>query len=186
MLAWGADLSVTPKTITVAANAQSKVYGDVNPSLTYTATGLVNNDTLSGELSTFRRPVLWCRDLRHQPGVRLRTLTTRSATRAPICRSRRRRSRWRRMLRARSTATSIPPRPILATGLVNNDTPEWRTLDLCRPVLRVSAPTPSIGVRLRTPITRSVTQAPIYRSHRRPSRWWLMRRARSTAISIRR
>ena len=48
----GADLSITPKAITVAADAQSKVYGDVNPSLTYTATGLVNNDTLSGALST--------------------------------------------------------------------------------------------------------------------------------------
>ncbi|HEV2572247.1 MAG TPA: MBG domain-containing protein, partial [Beijerinckiaceae bacterium] len=48
----GADLSITPKAITVAADAQSKVYGDVNPALTYTATGLVNNDTLSGALST--------------------------------------------------------------------------------------------------------------------------------------
>ncbi|MDH7794012.1 MULTISPECIES: MBG domain-containing protein [unclassified Beijerinckia] len=47
-----ADLSITPKTITVAADAQSKIYGDVNPSLTYTTTGLVNNDTLNGSLST--------------------------------------------------------------------------------------------------------------------------------------
>ncbi|KAJ8136920.1 hypothetical protein OY671_009867, partial [Metschnikowia pulcherrima] len=48
----GADSSITPKAITVAADAQSKVYGDLNPSSTYVATGLVNNDTSSGALST--------------------------------------------------------------------------------------------------------------------------------------
>ncbi|MDP9588552.1 UNVERIFIED_ORG: hypothetical protein J2W19_001098 [Shinella zoogloeoides] len=49
----GADLTVTPRSITVTADAQSKTYGDVNPVLTYTAAGLVNGDTLGGSLATF-------------------------------------------------------------------------------------------------------------------------------------
>ena len=48
----GADLTVTQRAMTVAADAASKVYGDANPTLTYTASGLVNGDTLSGALST--------------------------------------------------------------------------------------------------------------------------------------
>ena len=45
-------LTITPKTITVTADDKSKTYGDTNPELTYTTTGLINKDTLSGNLST--------------------------------------------------------------------------------------------------------------------------------------
>ena len=50
----GANLSVTVRPITVAADALSRVYGDANPALTYTVggRGLVNGDTLSGALTT--------------------------------------------------------------------------------------------------------------------------------------
>ncbi|MBB5592152.1 hypothetical protein GGD49_001602 [Rhizobium tropici] len=48
----GANLTVNPRALTVTADALSKIYGDANPMLTYTATGLVNGDTLSGSLST--------------------------------------------------------------------------------------------------------------------------------------
>jgi len=50
----GATLSVTPRPITITANAQSSVYGDTTPSLTYTVggSGLVNGNTLSGSLAT--------------------------------------------------------------------------------------------------------------------------------------
>ncbi|MBR0893944.1 filamentous hemagglutinin N-terminal domain-containing protein [Bradyrhizobium tropiciagri] len=48
-----ADLTVTPRPITVTANAQSKVYGAADPELSYTVggNGLANGDTLSGLLS---------------------------------------------------------------------------------------------------------------------------------------
>jgi hypothetical protein len=42
------DFAVTKRALTIAANDQSKVYGDANPALTYTANGLVNGDTLTG------------------------------------------------------------------------------------------------------------------------------------------
>jgi hypothetical protein len=50
----GANLTVTPRAITVAADAKSRAYGDVNPALTYQVggSGLVNGDTLSGALAT--------------------------------------------------------------------------------------------------------------------------------------
>ena len=50
----GANLSVTVRPITVAADAQSRVYGDANPALTYAVggRGLVNSDTLTGTLTT--------------------------------------------------------------------------------------------------------------------------------------
>ncbi|WP_244558035.1 MBG domain-containing protein [Rhizobium hainanense] len=48
----GANLTVNQRTLRVTADAQSKTYGDANPTLTYTTSGLVNNDTLSGSLST--------------------------------------------------------------------------------------------------------------------------------------
>ena len=38
----GGTLTITPKAISVAANAQSKVYGSPDPALTYTASGIVN------------------------------------------------------------------------------------------------------------------------------------------------
>ena len=47
----GADLTITAKDITVMADAQSKVYGESDPALTYQVTGLVAGDSLSGELT---------------------------------------------------------------------------------------------------------------------------------------
>jgi hypothetical protein len=50
----GANLSITPRPVTVTAVAQSKVYGDADPSLTYNVTvgNLVGSDAFSGGLST--------------------------------------------------------------------------------------------------------------------------------------
>ena len=47
----GADLTITKATVTVTADAQSKVYGTDDPSLTYQVSGLVGNDALTGELT---------------------------------------------------------------------------------------------------------------------------------------
>ena len=46
----GADLTITPKAVTVIADAKNKVYGDADPALTYVATGLEGTDVLSGSL----------------------------------------------------------------------------------------------------------------------------------------
>ncbi|UHC17159.1 filamentous hemagglutinin N-terminal domain-containing protein [Methylobacterium currus] len=50
----GADLAVTARPLTLAADAQSRVYGDANPALTYQVggRGLVNGDALTGALAT--------------------------------------------------------------------------------------------------------------------------------------
>jgi hypothetical protein len=48
----GANLSVTAATLTVTADAQSRLYGAANPTLSYASSGLVNGDTLSGLLAT--------------------------------------------------------------------------------------------------------------------------------------
>jgi hypothetical protein len=50
----GANLAVAARPITVTADAQSRIYGDANPPLTYTvgARGLANGDTLAGGLTT--------------------------------------------------------------------------------------------------------------------------------------
>ncbi|WP_175426438.1 MBG domain-containing protein [Azospirillum brasilense] len=50
----GANLTVTPRSLAVTADAQSRAYGDANPALTYAITSgsLVNGDTLSGSLAT--------------------------------------------------------------------------------------------------------------------------------------
>jgi filamentous hemagglutinin family protein len=50
----GADLTVTPRSLTVTADAISRLYGNANPALTYTlgGDGLVGSDTLSGALAT--------------------------------------------------------------------------------------------------------------------------------------
>ena len=48
----GADLSVTPRPLTVTADAANRLYGDINPAFTYVATGLVNGDALSGALNS--------------------------------------------------------------------------------------------------------------------------------------
>ncbi|WP_163381380.1 GLUG motif-containing protein [Cyclobacterium sp. SYSU L10401] len=47
-------LTITPRDITVTADAVSRVYGDANPALNYTVggDGLVSGDTLSGSLAT--------------------------------------------------------------------------------------------------------------------------------------
>ncbi len=44
-------LTITPKDITVTADAQTKVYGEADPELTYQVSGLVGNDTLAGSLT---------------------------------------------------------------------------------------------------------------------------------------
>src|SRR5262249_16409081 len=46
-------LTITPRAITVTADARSKVYGGADPALTYkiTSGNLVGNDTLKGSLS---------------------------------------------------------------------------------------------------------------------------------------
>ncbi|MFS8050924.1 beta strand repeat-containing protein [Rhizobium sp. BR 314] len=50
----GADLTINKRAITVAADNQSRIYGNANPALTYAigGAGLVNSDTLSGLLAT--------------------------------------------------------------------------------------------------------------------------------------
>jgi hypothetical protein len=50
----GANLTVGTRALTVTADAQSRIYGNANPALTYTVggLGLVNGDTLSGSLAT--------------------------------------------------------------------------------------------------------------------------------------
>jgi filamentous hemagglutinin family protein len=40
-------LNITPRIITLTADSKSKIYGDNNPDLTYTATGFVNNENLN-------------------------------------------------------------------------------------------------------------------------------------------
>ncbi len=47
----GADLIITKKILTVIAEAKTKVYGNVDPSLTYTTTGLLVGDVITGSLS---------------------------------------------------------------------------------------------------------------------------------------
>ena len=48
----GANLTVTAAALTVTADPQTRAYGAANPPLTYTSTGLVNGDTLTGLLAT--------------------------------------------------------------------------------------------------------------------------------------
>ena len=43
--------TVTAKALSVTAAAQTRIYGETDPTLTYTADGLVNEDTLAGSLS---------------------------------------------------------------------------------------------------------------------------------------
>ncbi|PAW93990.1 hypothetical protein CKK33_10980 [Mucilaginibacter sp. MD40] len=44
-------LTVSPKAITLTADGKSKVYGATDPALTYTTTGLITGDALTGSLS---------------------------------------------------------------------------------------------------------------------------------------
>jgi len=47
-----ADFTINTKAITITADSKSKVYGDVDPALTYSlSTVLVSGDTISGALS---------------------------------------------------------------------------------------------------------------------------------------
>ncbi|MBQ5970396.1 MAG: cadherin-like beta sandwich domain-containing protein [Clostridia bacterium] len=46
----GDYLTIGPKTLTVRVDAQSKTFGDPDPELTYTVSGLIGDDTLSGAL----------------------------------------------------------------------------------------------------------------------------------------
>ena len=61
----GNNLAVTPRPVTVTADAQSRAYGDANPLLTYTTSplgagvGLVNGDSLSGALTTTADAKSW-------------------------------------------------------------------------------------------------------------------------------
>ncbi|KQQ26388.1 hypothetical protein ASF53_20850 [Methylobacterium sp. Leaf123] len=50
----GADLTVSPRPVTVMADARSRLYGDANPVLSYTVGGhgLVNGDRLTGALAS--------------------------------------------------------------------------------------------------------------------------------------
>ena len=45
------EFSITPKSATVAAVAKTKIYGSADPSLTYSSSGLVGSDSLSGDLT---------------------------------------------------------------------------------------------------------------------------------------
>ena len=47
----GDDLTITPATLMVSANAQTKVYGASDPTLSYSTTGLKFSDTVSGVLT---------------------------------------------------------------------------------------------------------------------------------------
>jgi hypothetical protein len=47
----GANLTITQRSISVMADAKSKVYGEADPVLTYRVNGLINGDSLSGTLS---------------------------------------------------------------------------------------------------------------------------------------
>lgn len=49
-------LTITPRSLTVTADALSRVYGEANPALTYTARGLYGADTLTGALATAAAP----------------------------------------------------------------------------------------------------------------------------------
>ena len=44
-------LTITPKTLTVTADAKTKAYGEDDPALTYTSEGLINEDALTGALT---------------------------------------------------------------------------------------------------------------------------------------
>ena len=102
-------LTVTARPITVAADAQNRVYGDANPLLTYQirGPGLVNGDTLSGGLAT---PAAATSNVGAY-AITQGTLANANYSIAYTSRRshgrRRGRSRWRRMRRAAFTVTPI-------------------------------------------------------------------------------
>ena len=63
----GANLSITPKSVTVTADAQTKVYGQADPTFTYSvAPALESGDVFTGALS--RDPGENVGSLRDHPG----------------------------------------------------------------------------------------------------------------------
>jgi hypothetical protein len=48
----GNNLTVTAAALSIVADAESRAYGDANPTLTYVETGLVNSGTLTGGFAT--------------------------------------------------------------------------------------------------------------------------------------
>jgi subtilisin family serine protease/formylglycine-generating enzyme required for sulfatase activity len=46
-----ANFTITPKLVTITAADKTKVYGSADPALTYTSSGLVGSDSLSGDLT---------------------------------------------------------------------------------------------------------------------------------------
>ena len=46
-----ANFTITPKLVTITAADKTKVYGSADPTLTYTSSGLVGSDSLSGDLT---------------------------------------------------------------------------------------------------------------------------------------
>ncbi len=46
-----AGLTISSKTLTIIAQSKTKVYGDADPALTYTSTGLVGTDAITGSLT---------------------------------------------------------------------------------------------------------------------------------------
>ncbi len=46
-----ATAAITPATLNIVAQAKAKTYGDTDPALTYTSTGLVGSDALAGSLT---------------------------------------------------------------------------------------------------------------------------------------
>ncbi|MFD1745489.1 beta strand repeat-containing protein [Rhizobium helianthi] len=52
----GGQLTITPRQLIVAANNLSRIYGNANPLLGYTASGLVHGDQLIGGLATAATP----------------------------------------------------------------------------------------------------------------------------------
>ena len=47
----GAELAIGAKALTITAEAKTKTYGEADPALTYTVSGLVDGNTISGELT---------------------------------------------------------------------------------------------------------------------------------------
>ena len=81
----GSNLTITPATLAVTAGAQTKVYGQSDPALTYVATGFQFSDTEASVLTRCLGPRRWRACWRATRSARGRwrpTATTRSVSRA--------------------------------------------------------------------------------------------------------
>lgn len=87
-------VAVLPRPLAVAADAKSRVYGDPDPALTYTATGLLAGDTLTGALT-------------RQSGQNVGSYTIRQGTLS---------AGDRYVLAFTSAALTIAPRPVTVTA----------------------------------------------------------------------